>query len=136
MLICWENRGYRLGEPRPGEPRGTRPAGEAPGVGPQLPRPDALERGAYRGKPTPGHPAGWLGRERKRTGPQGRTKLIRKAEKLEEERTTGEASSPAPGMHPEPADPCREARAIAAWPPRAPLYCAAACNMSTSLLRR
>src|SRR4051812_35612224 len=94
MLVCREKPRIPSREPRAGERRGVRPAGEALGMGPQLPRPDALEREAYRGKPSPGHPAGWLGRERKRTGPEGPAKLIREAEKLGEERTTGEASSP------------------------------------------
>src|SRR3954463_3207742 len=125
MLVCRENQGCRLGSlDRENREELDRLARHP--VGPQLPRPDALERGAYRGKPAPGYPAGRLGRERKRTGPEGPAKLIREAKKLGEERTTGEASSPAPGVHPEPADPCREARAIAAWPPRAPPCCAAA----------
>src|SRR3954471_16191560 len=110
MLIGLEKPRIPSREPRPRKPRGARPAGDAPGVGPQLPRPDALGGGAHQGKPTPGHPAEWLGRERKRTGPEGPTKLIRKAKKLGEERTTEEGSSPAPGVHPEPAGPCRETR--------------------------
>src|SRR3954466_1915437 len=99
MLICLEKPRVPSREPRPRESRGARPAGQALGVGPQLPRPDALGGGAHQGKPTPGHPAEWLGRERKRTGPKGPAKLIRKAKKLGEERTTKEASSPAPGVH-------------------------------------
>src|SRR3954470_1944146 len=90
--------------------RGTR-------CGTPAPSPGCVGKRSISGKACAGPPSrvAWPRTEKDRTRRSGQ--VDQGGQKAREERTTGEASSPAPGMHLEPADPCREARAIAAWPP-------------------